>query len=70
MTQTPYLSPRERVFKTLRNLQKLALESEDLNADRAAILKALERAVSWEDELKSADWPHADRASDETGASV
>jgi hypothetical protein len=70
MSNIPYLSPRERVFGTLRNLQRLAQEGEDLNAKRAIILRALDRAISWESEIVSANWPTADRPFSDTAPSV
>jgi hypothetical protein len=48
------LQPEERVFGTLRNLQKIA-ETEDLNANRARILHMLDRALSWEGQIISID---------------
>lgn len=63
MDDFAFLKPEERVFRTLRNLQKIALE-DDLNARREAIILALDRALSWEGQLFSC-------ASDETsGLSV
>ena len=44
------LTPKQRVFGTLRNLRKMA-ETDDLNASRAQIIRSLDRALSWEDEL-------------------
>lgn len=44
------LTPKQRVFGTLRNLLKMARD-EDLNEKRPVIVQALDRCLSWESEL-------------------
>lgn len=45
------MTPKERVFGTLRNLQRIVEETTDLNTERERLATALDRCVSWESEL-------------------
>jgi hypothetical protein len=45
------MTPKERVFGTLKNLLKIVDSGTSLDADRARIKLALERCVSWESQL-------------------
>ena len=49
------MTPKQRVFETLRNLQAAVCETEDLNVIRAKLRVALERCISWESELMNVD---------------
>lgn len=49
------MTPKERVFGTLRNLQRLVDEAEDLNEVRDRIAVAIDRCLSWEGELINLD---------------
>lgn len=49
------MTPKQRVFETLRNLHAVVCKTEDLNDIRAKLRVALERCVSWESELMSVD---------------
>lgn len=52
------LTPKQRVFGTLRNLLKIANTSRDLNKDRERLCIALDRCLSWESHLCD-DFPNA-----------
>ena len=45
------LTPKQRVFGTLRIWYKKAKESPDLNKEREMLIMALEHCLSWETEL-------------------
>lgn len=45
------LSPKQRVFGTLRNLLRLVQQEQDLNAHRERLEVSLDRAISWESQL-------------------
>lgn len=45
------LSPKERVFGTLRGLIFRIANAEDLNSERERLVIALDRCISWESEL-------------------
>lgn len=45
------MTPKERVFGTLKNLLKMADSRASLDAERARIKLALERCISWESQL-------------------
>ncbi|MDH1341881.1 hypothetical protein EQ826_01625 [Ectopseudomonas mendocina] len=49
------MTPKERVFGTLRNLQRLVDETEDLNALKDRLAVAIDRCLSWESELINLD---------------
>ena len=46
------MTPKERVFGTLKNLLKIIQSDANLDADRARIALALERCISWESQLR------------------
>jgi len=45
------MTPKERVFGTLRNLQRIVAETENLNTERERLETAIDRCISWESEL-------------------
>ncbi|WP_324734109.1 hypothetical protein [Pseudomonas paeninsulae] len=45
------MTPKERVFGTLRNLQRLVDEAEDMAAIKGRLAVAIDRCLSWESEL-------------------
>ena len=49
------MTPKERVFGTLKNLLKIVDSDARLDADRARIRLALERCISWESQLSNID---------------
>lgn len=49
------MTPKERVFGTLRNLQRLVDEADDLNAIKDRLSVAIDRCISWESELADLD---------------
>lgn len=61
MVDIANMTPKERVFGTLKNLKKIIDESPDLNARRDQLSRSLDRAISWEPELVDRpDVVHAD----------
>lgn len=54
------LTPEQRVFGTLRNLQSIA-QTEDMNANRDRIVRMIDRAISWEGRLGRRARPSRDR---------
>ena len=49
------MTPKQRVFETLRNLVQMISGGEDLNQDRGQLVRSLENAISWEPWLIDAD---------------
>lgn len=49
------MTPKERVFGTLKNLLKMADSGTSLDTERARIKLALERCISWESQLINSD---------------
>lgn len=45
------MTPKERVFGTLRNLLRIVSETENLNMERKRMETAIDRCISWESEL-------------------
>ncbi len=45
------MTPKERVFGTLRGLIFRIANAEDLNSERERLVIALDRCISWESEL-------------------
>ena len=56
------MTPKQRVFGTLRNLQRLVDEADDLNTIRERLSVALERCITWEGELVDLDAKEHDLA--------
>lgn len=53
------LTPEQRIFGSLRNMRALVSDGADLNAEREALLRSLDRALSWEGEFSSpSSFPH------------
>jgi hypothetical protein len=46
-----HMTPKERVFGTLRNLRRIVAETENLNTERERLATAIDRCISWESEL-------------------
>lgn len=53
------MTPKERVFETLKNLLRIVAEAGDLNTERERLKIALDRCVSWETELADKEAPNA-----------
>ena len=51
------LTPKERVFGTLRNLKRIVENAPDLTAERERLRVALDRCLSWEYEVMDVE-PH------------
>ena len=49
------MTPKQRVFGTLRNLVQMISGGEDLNQDRGQLVRSLENAISWEPWLVDAE---------------
>ena len=49
------MTPKQRVFGTLRNLVQMISGGEDLNQDRGQLVRSLENAISWEPWLIDAE---------------
>ncbi|APC18153.1 hypothetical protein BLL42_21385 [Pseudomonas frederiksbergensis] len=49
------MTPKERVFGTLKNLLKITDSGTSLDAERARIKLALERCISWECQFRNID---------------
>ena len=49
------MTPKQRVFETLRNLVQMISGGEDLNQDRGQLVRSLENAISWEPWLIDAE---------------
>ena len=49
------MTPKERVFGTLKNLLNMADSGVSLDNERARIKLALERCISWESQLINVD---------------
>ena len=45
------MTPKDRVFETLKNIANILEESEDLNKDRDKLIKSMNNAISWECQL-------------------
>lgn len=56
------MTPKERVFGTLRNLQRLVDEADDLNVIKDRLAVAIDRCISWESELADLDATEPARA--------
>ena len=59
------MSPRERVFATLRLLYEMAQDGADLDLRRPLILQALDRALSWESQIVSRGYDAPEREFDD-----
>lgn len=51
MTDLFNMTPKERVFCTLKNLATILREAPCLNAEREQLIKSLDNAISWEPEV-------------------
>lgn len=45
------MTPKERVFETLRNVLAILREAPELETQRKQLCRSLENAISWEPEL-------------------
>ena len=51
MTDLLNMTPKERVFGTLKNLADILRNSPCLDAERNQLIRSLDNAISWESEL-------------------
>jgi len=55
MTNLLNMTPKERVFGTLKNLAEILRNAPCLNAERNQLVRSLDNAISWEPELVNAE---------------
>ncbi len=51
MTDLVDMTPKERVFGTLKNLATLFREAPCLNSEREQLIRSIDNAISWESEV-------------------
>lgn len=56
MTRFIDMTPKQMVFDSLRNILTILESDEDLNSQRVALSRSLNRIISWEPRLDST-WP-------------